>query len=92
MRIIEVKHNQSLLDISIQEYGNIEGVFWIVEDNNLNGITDNVYPGYKLNIRDSVINSISKQFLSNKETIATVNGARGTGIGYMILEQDFIVN
>ena len=92
MQTIKVKHNQSLADIAIQEYGSIEGLFLIVEDNpTLNGITDNVFFDDELLIRDKAINSQMKNYLAT-ETIATVKGARGEGIGYMRIGTDFIVN
>lgn len=92
MQTIKVKHNQSLADIAIQEYGKIEGLFLLVEDNpNLNGVTDNVFLGDELLIRDNAINAQMKEYLSPHD-IATVKGARGEGIGYMRIGTDFIVN
>lgn len=91
MRDITVKPNQSLFDIAIQEYGNIEGVFHLVEDNeSLTGITDNVFAGEVLKVRDNAINKRMVEFLRPHE-IATVKDARGEGIGYMRVGIDFIV-
>ena len=90
MRNIEVKYGQSLFDIALQYYGSIEAVFWIVEDNNLNGIVDNVYEGDTLQIRDTVMN---KQIVTelSKVTVATIynESDRASGIGYMQVERDF---
>ncbi len=92
MQIIKVKHNQSLADIAIQEYGSIEGLFLLVDDNpTLNGITDNVFFGDELQIRDKTINAQMKEYLVPHD-IATVKGARGEGIGYMRIGTDFIVS
>ena len=92
MRTIKVKKDQSLMDISLQEYGNVEGVFLIVEDNDkLIGITDNVFAGEELLIRDNAINKRMADYLSPNE-IATVKDARGSGIGYMRIGIDFKVS
>lgn len=50
---IVVKNGQSLLDISVQEYGNVEGVFALVIDNTdkINAFSDVLIPGTKLKIR-----------------------------------------
>jgi hypothetical protein len=52
-KTVIVKEGQSLSDISIQEYGTIEGVFAIMVDNylKLNSINDVLPPSYPLNIR-----------------------------------------
>ena len=92
MRVIKVIKNQSLLDIALQEYGSVNGAFWLVEDNDkLLGITDNVFENDELNIRDEVINVGAKAYLEPHD-ITTVEGARGEGIGFMRIETDFIVS
>ena len=92
MRTIKVKKDQSLADIALQQYGHVEGVFFLVADNrHLIGITDNIYHGDELLIRTENINSPMQIFLSDYD-IATVKGARGVGIGYWSINQDFKVN
>ncbi len=92
MRIIKAKHNQTIADIALQEYGDVEGVFFIVEDNpTLLGITDNLHPGEEIQIRDVRINGPMKEYLS-QNVIATAEKARGEGIGYWKIENDFIVS
>jgi hypothetical protein len=92
MRVIKVIEDQTLLDVAVQEYGNSEGVFWLVEDNpNLNGITDNIFKGDELLLRDKKINKNMVNFLS-EYSIATAKDARGEGIGYWIVGNDFIVS
>lgn len=91
MRSITVKINQSLFDIALEQYGSIEGVYWLVEDNELlTGITDNVFPTDTLLIRDEVINNKAQKYLSDYD-ITTVEDARGSGIGYMRIGIDFKV-
>lgn len=92
MRSIEVKIDQSLADIAIQEYGDVSGLIYLVQDNpNLLGITDNVYPGDILIIRNKAINTQMVTYLRPFE-IATVKGSRGEGINYWAVEVDFIVS
>ncbi len=89
MRTIRVKKDQSLSDIALQEYGHVEGVFFLVEDNViLIGITDNIYEGDELLIREDQINSPMQTFLADY-VIAIAKGARGCGIGYWGIEVDF---
>lgn len=89
MRVIEVKHNQNLFDIALQEYGNVAGCFWLVEDNDLNGITDNLNIGQELVVRDEVLNRLVKSHLTT-EVIAT--GVDAEGIGFWEINKDFIVS
>ncbi len=91
MRIIKVKKDQSLADIALQEYGHVEGVFFLVEDNiGLIGITDNIYKEDELLIREEQINASMKTFLADYD-IATVKCARGCGVGYWTIGVDFEV-
>ncbi len=92
MRTIKVKKDQSLADIAIQEYGHVEGIFFLVEDNlKLIGITDNVFAGDDLLIRDEIINNQMQTFLVDYD-IATVKGTRGEGVGYWRINKDFVIN
>ena len=91
MRVTKVRKNQSIFDVAVQEYGNIGGAFFIVEDNNLGGVTDNLHEGRMLKIRE--VQGKDKRirgFLSS-EKITTVKGVEGTGIGYWEINRDFTV-
>ena len=90
MRIIQVKKNQSLFDIAVQEYGSFYGVHWIVEDNeDINSVLDNVFENDTLLMRNEVMNGQVKKHLSSF-TIATINDAvRTSGIGFWAIEKDF---
>ena len=91
MRIIKVKKDQSLFDIALQEYGHIEGVYFLVEDNSsLIGITDTLHGGDELSIRETKINRPMKDFLTPYE-LATAKDATGEGIGYWTIGKDFSV-
>ena len=90
MRTINVKHNQNLFDIAIQEYGAVTGVYWLLEDNPfLSGVTDNVYADQELLIRDELKKKITRDYLRS-ELIAT--GVEAVGIGYWLIENNFKVS
>ena len=92
MRVIKVKIDQSILDVSLQEYGSIAGARWIVQDNELiNTETDNIFEGDELNIREQKINSRLQKNLS-EFPIQTVKGARGDGVGFMAIGVDFEIS
>ena len=91
MRIIKVRKNQSLFDIAIQEYGNIAGAFFVVEDNNLGGVTDNLQEGKALKIREVQGKDKRIRGFLSAEKITTVKGVEGIGIGYWEINRDFII-
>lgn len=68
MREITVNFGQSLFDIAVQEYGGTEGVWWLIEDNNLS-LDAKVKSGNKLLIRDSFIDINYRYFANNSVLI-----------------------
>jgi hypothetical protein len=80
-REIVVKKGQSLTDISIQEYGNIEGVFALMVDNTikLNAMSDVLVAGTILRIRK--INPYAIQTAGNHVT--NTNPLNTLGNGYV---------
>lgn len=60
MKGIKVAKGQTLLDIAVQEYGNIEDIVLIAADNDLL-ITDRLTEGQTLNIRTDYTSSPAKQ-------------------------------
>lgn len=92
MRIIEVKHNQTLMDIALQEYGDVQGVFWLVDDNKeLYGIVDTIEGGQELLIREEPMNVVMRDFLSS-HVVATRDQSTGEGIGFWRMENEFIIS
>lgn len=70
MKTIEVKHGQSITDLALQHYGDVQGVWQICEDNQLN-MGDMLTPGQQITIDTTkVINQRLVKQLANK-TIAT---------------------
>ena len=85
MTLHTVKHKQSLLDIALERYGTVAGLFDLIEANQLNGPTDNAYVGMSLVVpRSSQKNNRIVNYLSTY-TVATLSDAiRATGIGWMV--------
>ena len=90
MKNTAVRHNQTLLDIALQVYGDARGVFWLVEDNALSGINDTLSVGKVLHVRETVINNRMRDYLQ-PYTIATGEGSWGSGIGFWAIGKDFVI-
>lgn len=91
-----VLHNQNLFDISIQENGNVQTVFELALLNGIS-ITDNIEPAQKIEVVKSnlIVPELVDYFINKQQIVATGNidklQIRPTGIGHMIIENDFIV-
>lgn len=94
MRTIIVQEDQSLMDIALQEYGSVEAVQWIVEDNpgTIDSIVENLYYGMLLNIRDEVMDGSVKQALQGKKIATMDNTTHAEGIGFERIEIDMKVH
>lgn len=91
---IETLQGQSLLDISIQEYGTAEGILFLVQDNGLEA-TSNPLPGTSLNIRltPGIKNYRLLETFRGKMKINTGNKDRNdAGLGFMQIGADFEIN
>ncbi|WP_080058985.1 hypothetical protein [Spirosoma aerolatum] len=84
-----VKTQQSLFDIATYLYGDVEGVFWILEDNpQLIGLTDRIKAGDVLNVRDQVINPRQVAYLQQFPEFQTIEESdKPEGINYWLLEE-----
>jgi hypothetical protein len=95
--VITVLSNQSVLDIAIQEDGNVLAAFeWAIA--NGISITEELEPGQKLTSQVSVFRNddVARYFGGKKQMIATamINESEinpPVGIGSMIIETNFIV-
>lgn len=47
---------QSLFDIAVQEYGHIDGVVWLCQDNNIHSLPQENLMGQTFNLRTETIN------------------------------------
>jgi hypothetical protein len=99
METIKPEENQNIFDISLQEYGSIEKVFDLLEDNDQFNITDDISVYEELKIgREAFKKDIVEYYNSRKLKPATSIIAEEeyllenfSGIDYMIIEDDFII-
>ena len=83
-----VKPKQSLFDVAIEAYGDVQGVVWLVNDNGfVPGPTGPIYPGDVLHIRGEKINARQAQALSDFAPFQTVSDVdTPQGVGFWRLE------
>jgi hypothetical protein len=94
MKTIMISEGQNLFDLALQQYGSIEGIFWIIEDNItvVNSIDASLVAGMVLNIRDAVIDSeVINYYERNKTQVNTGDPAGDEGIEFWGIEEDFVV-
>jgi hypothetical protein len=96
--MIQVKHNQSFLDVVLQSTGGFVDLFKNAIENS-KSISDEVIPGEFLNINTAVIDKDIYEFFKNKEIVPAfalsendVNQISPTGIGFMQIENNFKVS
>lgn len=79
-----IKAKQSLFDIAIEVYGDVQGVAWLLEDNrSIPGPTGPVEAGQVISIRAEKVNSRAVDYLSNFAPFQTIEEAiLPAGIGY----------
>ncbi|TPG41997.1 hypothetical protein [Flavobacterium pectinovorum] len=99
METIKPQENQNIFDLSLQEYGSIEKVFDILEDNDKFNITEDisVYNDLKIG-REAFKKDIVEYYNSRNLKPATALTEEEeflldnfSGIDYMIIEDDFII-
>ena len=89
--MIVVEKGQSLMDIAVKHYGNIEGVFDLAQRNDLKGITDNIYEGDVLKTGPPL--DVRVVDLLKPHQVATVTSEdRARGIGFWRIEKDLKVS
>lgn len=80
MNKVTVKNDQTIYDIAVQEYGSIEGIFWLMEDNPELNLQDDLVVGGQLLIRDSVIDPELKSYLQENGVSPANGGGKDPGI------------
>ena len=91
MKNYNVKSNQTLFDVALECYGNAQGVYWLVADNKLNGITDTINAGQVLLVRDVANNPRVANELQVRQVATATTDSLGTGIGWWQIDNDFEV-
>lgn len=88
MKTVKTYPGQSLIDIAVQEYGDIAGVEYIIEDNNI-GISDYLSPGTELVIREDPINQTVIDELINRNFSPNCAADEISGIGSWAIGVNF---
>jgi hypothetical protein len=99
METIKPQENQNIFDISLQEYGSIEKVFDLLEDNDKFDLTEDVSVYNELKIgREAFKKDIVEYYNTRNLKPATSISEEEqylldnfSGIDYMIIEDDFII-
>ena len=95
---IKIKKGQSVYDVSIQEYGTIEGVDFLLEDNPELDLFAIPGAGTFLLIRETpeLVDNKNLKTFRNKINVNTANDdsqiVTFSGLGYMSLGVDFIIS
>lgn len=55
MEITSIKPGQTLVDVATEKYGHVLGLFWLLEDNGIQSVTDELSEGTPLLIRDEKV-------------------------------------
>ncbi|MBP2833503.1 hypothetical protein J8281_15010 [Aquimarina sp. U1-2] len=103
MATIKPQENQTIFDIALQEYGGVEGIFSLLDDNGFYQVDRelSVYEDLRINSsptrRDIKAFYVSRNILPangiSKEDLTLLDVQdRPDGIGYMTVEDDFIVH
>ncbi|BFM41739.1 hypothetical protein CFS9_03800 [Flavobacterium sp. CFS9] len=99
METIKPQENQNIFDVSIQEYGSIEKVFDLLDDNDRFNLTEDlsVYEDLKIG-REAFKKDIVEYYNTRNLKPATAITEEEqylldnfSGIDYMIIEDDFII-
>jgi len=99
METIKPQENQNIFDISLQEYGSIEKVFDLLEDNDKFDLTEDISVYNELKIgREAFKKDIVEYYNTRNLKPATSISEEEqyllnnfSGIDYMIIEDDFII-
>ena len=94
------QQNQNILDIALQEYGSIETVFDVMEDNNRFDLTDDLSVYEDLHVgREAFKKDIVAYYNANNIKPATSSTreeelllADLSGVDFMIVEEDFFIS
>lgn len=71
-REIIIERGQTLYDIAVMHYGDMEGLFLIMEDNGITSVNHQLQVGDKLKIKSAPINQSVVDYFNKNEIV--VNG------------------
>lgn len=101
MAKIPIKHKQSVLDLSVQAFGSMDAFMDMAVENDIS-ITENLTPGDELSLpefsekKTDIIafynkNQIKPSTALLDDSIVTFLEALNNGIGYWVVENNFVV-
>lgn len=87
---ITVIGKQNLLDVALQEYGDVRSVFDVALSNNIS-ITDELFAGMELSMPDSVFDSkeVKNYFLGKNRKVSTAYELSGIALREYLLTTTF---
>lgn len=76
-----VIEQQSMLDVAIQQYGSVEGMVNLINDNTDLGLTlnSNLTPGLKLNITNDAVDVDIVNYFKRKQLLIATKGTQVAG-------------
>jgi hypothetical protein len=87
-RVIE---GQCLADVALAAYGDIEGLFWLLQDNPGLSPTERLRGGQVLHLRTVSISPRTRQYLADFGPIATLShDEQPRGVDYDVVNDDVI--
>ena len=95
MKQINVQQGQTIWDLAIQYYGDIQAVFWILEDNVRLGLNSSLIAGSSINIRTNTINQPLRDYLLTKNAVPNsfdqFSLSAPEGIAFWGINEDFVI-
>lgn len=88
---VTIKENQSLFDVCLQIFGNIEDVFLIIQNSDVENINDTSIKGIKFNYEYNKT-KFAKFFLENSYVISTLKETtEAQTVGFLLQENGYYI-
>ena len=88
MNSVRIRSNQTLMDIAIQEYGDLSAVFLIAQHNNISP-TGKVIPGTEIRLPDVIVNREMQDYCKNNHVSPATGENADSGIRLRIFTEQF---
>ncbi|MCX6232610.1 MAG: LysM peptidoglycan-binding domain-containing protein [Bacteroidetes bacterium] len=87
MSKIIVLNGQSLFDIALQQYGTVDSVFRLAEENNIDNITDDLIPGTELIINENYKSKTFENEILKESNLKYVTVSSGQNLFDLSLQE-----
>lgn len=79
-KIITSTFNQTIFDLALQEYGSVEGVITIIQENGLESVNDNIESGdeFVVLLNSAINKDVLSEYAKRKIKPATADHDSGT--------------